>query len=106
MPRSTKRANEQDLNTLHRLATKALIADIRRMRRAKEPIPSGTIANAIKLLSITGSTTPDRSPRRKDRLADLLVEHEAAEAAETQRPLKGRGSQGPNEIPDFELPKE
>jgi hypothetical protein len=105
LPKSTKRANENDLNALHRLTVKGVVAELRRLRRAKETIPPGLLQASIKLLAVTGSTTPDRPARRPDRLAGLLEEfnEDEAYAAAEGRPATGKGSRGPREV-DFSLP--
>lgn len=82
MPRSTKRASTKDLDTLHRLTVKNLVAEMRRLKRGKEPVPASLLMASIKLLSVTGSTTPERDEKRQDRLADLLKQHDAAERAD------------------------
>lgn len=83
MPRSTKRASTADLDTLHRLTVKSLVAEIRRLKREKQPVPPALLTASIKLLSVTGSTDPERPAKRNDRLAGLLKEFNETENSNT-----------------------
>jgi hypothetical protein len=65
---------------------------MRRLRRAKQPVPAALLTAAIKLLSVTGSTTPERPANRPDRLAGLLKEFDSAEERDNGR------------VPDFTPP--
>jgi hypothetical protein len=77
MPRSTKRASTTDLDTLHRLTVRSLVAEIRRLKREKEPVPSSLLMASIKLLSVTGSTSPERPAKRESspEMQALLATH-------------------------------
>jgi hypothetical protein len=105
MPRSTKRATETELNVLHRLTVNSLVAEMRRLKSAKQPVPPALLTASIKLLTVTGSTTPERPAKRADRLKGLLEDFEndadkyPGERAPDTRAAVDRG------VPDFTLPE-
>jgi hypothetical protein len=76
VPRSTKRASQRDLDALHRLTVRALVAELRRVKRAKEPLPAALLNSAAKILALTSTTDPERPTKRADRLAPLLADFE------------------------------
>jgi hypothetical protein len=82
MPRSIKRATSCDLDILHRLTVDALVAEMRRLKRSKASAPANLIAQAIKLLSVTGSTEPERVRTKEDRLAGRTVSGDVVSSAE------------------------
>jgi hypothetical protein len=94
MPKTTRRANTNELDRLHRLTTLALVAELERLRKAKEPVPAALLTASIKLLVAAGNIDPERPTKRPDRLAGLLNEFEQDE----QRDSNSRGS-----VPDFNV---
>jgi hypothetical protein len=82
MPRARGRASERTLDALHRETAKAILAELKRIKKAKEPVSAALLNAATSLLKVTGTTTPARPVNRKDRLAGLLNEFEHQTAAD------------------------
>jgi hypothetical protein len=84
MPVAKGRASERALDTLHRLTVKSLTEEMRRLHRAREPVPAGLISASTALLKATGVTAPARNPGpQRDRLAGLREEYNKDEAEES-----------------------
>jgi hypothetical protein len=83
MPSARGRASERTLDALHRETAKAILAELKRIKKAKEPVSAALLNAATSLLKVTGTTTPARPANRSDRLKGLLNEFEETEARES-----------------------
>jgi hypothetical protein len=54
---------------------------MRRLKREKQPVPPALLTASIKLLSVTGSTDPERAKKRVERLAEVAREYNAGGGA-------------------------
>ena len=100
MPRAKGRASQTLLDSVHRETARAVLTELKRLRKAGEPVSAALLTAATSLLKATGTVDPERPRNRADRLSNLLDEYEAGEAAEGRRPKTGRGSRGPRTV-DF-----
>lgn len=78
MPRARGRASQNTLDALHREVAKSLLAEFKRIRKAKEPVSAALLQAATSLLKATGTTDPARPTNRPDRLKDLLKDFQGA----------------------------
>lgn len=95
--RDRSRASQALLDELHQHTTRAVLTELKRVKKAKEPVSSGLLQAAIKLLTVTETTAP--KPDHSER---------AARDAELQTLLgrmsggAPRGGQGGDPALDFE----
>lgn len=71
MSRSTTRASQAAVDTLHRLTAQELSRQLKAARKAKEPVSAALLTSSIAFLKLTGTHDP-APPKRQDRLKGVL----------------------------------
>jgi len=64
MPRARGRASQNTIDSVHREVAKAILTELKRVRKANEPVSAALLNAATSLLKITGTTAPERPKNR------------------------------------------
>lgn len=75
----TTRATDAVFDELHLLTAETIMAEIKRCRDAKEPVPPALLAQASKFLKDNGIDSPARAAKVRDVLAGDMPDFDAAD---------------------------